>query len=139
MGSFKIRCFFLAFENMYWWFIIIVVTIMIYYYVHENFSGFNYMRFYDRVPWATYSSIDGSFLNMTFRQKIHRVDYDFTHGPVYCELWGYVGKGIPEAEDYGNLFANPNWEILLLAHDVKKKDTFYIRHNYEAYHLVLVY
>ena len=119
--------------------IIIIILIFIYYLASENFSGYNCIKLYDRFQYATYSAMDGRFLNLTFRNPVRRIDYDLTHGPYYCELWGYNGNGIPEAEDTGNLYENPNWTLILRMKDTHQKNTIFLKHIYPAYHISIVF
>jgi hypothetical protein len=117
--------------------LLIILIIFIYFLTAEQFTSYNYIKLYNRVPWATYSSMDGSFLNLTFRESVRRIDVNFST-PAYCELWGYVGSGVPEAEDKGNFFVNPNWELLFFNKNIYK-NSVYFRRLYKAYHIVLVY
>jgi hypothetical protein len=116
---------------------IIIIIIFIYFLMAENFTHMNTLKLYNRVPWATYSALDGDFLNYTFREPVRRIDVNFKT-PTYLELWGYVGSGVPEAEDTGNLYANPNWELLFFNKGVYV-DSVWFRRVYEAYHITLIF
>lgn len=108
--------------------IIIIILLIYYLFFSEGFitkSPYSYVRLWrlgsssiypskSPAPWAVYSSADGKFLNHTFRHDISRIDYDFTCGDVYMELWGYRGSGDPKVENQGNLYMNANWDLVTL-------------------------
>lgn len=141
--------------------IILIVLIIIWLRRGESFmSGYNYVRFYrhSEEPWAVYSALDGQFLNHTFRHDINRVEYDFRHNDSYMELWGYRGAGDPKTENYGNLYANSNWDLVAMYHnkrgyvnlganedlinslsDMPARGSIIPRHNYHAYKIVIIF
>lgn len=139
--------------------LIVLCIILIFYFIFRGecfSSGYNVVRLWGDSPWATYSAADGSFLNHTFRHDIQQIEYDFSYGPAYMELWGYRGAGDPRSENFGNLYNNANWDTVMMydngrgyvnldtyeppkAINIPTKGFVTPKHKYHAYRIVLVF